>query len=87
MLTRHAEIRCAQRGIKNEVIDIIVSYGECRYRKGSAVYFLDKAAKQRAVASLDAGSRKIADRLNSYVVMTDEGRVITVAKRHKKLKW
>ncbi len=88
MYTRHAETRCQQRGIRSEVVDALMAYGRRRTRHGADVYFMDRATRERARADLgriDYG--RIADRLDAYLVVSDDGQVITAAKRLKRLKF
>ena len=88
MLTRHAEARCQQRGIRPEVVDVLMTYGRRRTRHGAEVCFMDRRARDRAQADLGSDDyRRIADRLDAYLVVSGEGEVITAAKRRKRLKF
>lgn len=87
MLTRHAEIRCQQRGIRADVIDAILAYGCRRRRHGADVYFMDHKAKARARAELGCQYAKVSDRLDTYLVVSDGGEMITAAKRLGRLKF
>ena len=73
-MSRHAEIRCQQRGIDREVIDTLVVHGRRRYLRGVAVYFMDKRGRF-AARRAPGGERynRIADRLDAYVVVSDDG--------------
>lgn len=88
MFTRHAEIRCRQRGIRPEVVDALMTFGRRRRRHGADVCFMDQDGRRRAEASL--GRRqfaRIADRLDTYVVISDEGSIVTAAHRQGRLKF
>ena len=88
MYTRHAETRCQQRGIRGEVVETLLDFGRCRTRHGAEVYFMDRAARERARTVL--GRRRysqVADRLDAYVVVGEDGQVITAAKRLGRLKF
>ncbi len=88
MYTRHAETRCQQRGIRSEVVDALMAYGRRRTRHGADVYFMDRTTRERARADLGRiGYGRIADRLDAYLVVSDDGQVITAAKRLKRLKF
>ncbi len=88
MLTRHAEVRCQQRGIRPEVVDVLMTYGRRRTRHGAEVCFMDRVARDRARADLGSDDyRRIADRLDAYLVVSGEGEVITAANRRKRLKF
>ncbi|MBA8907487.1 MULTISPECIES: DUF4258 domain-containing protein [Phyllobacteriaceae] len=87
MYTRHAETRCQQRGIKPEVIDAILAYGRRKRRFGADVYFMDSKARSRAMAELGRSYAKVSDRLNTYLVISDDGQMITAGKRLGRLKF
>ncbi|UVC19377.1 DUF4258 domain-containing protein [Mesorhizobium onobrychidis] len=87
MYTNHAEIRCQQRGIKAEVVDAILAYGRRKRRHGADVYFMDDRARARAEEELGRQYARLSDRLNSYLVMSDDGKIITAAKRTRRLKF
>jgi hypothetical protein len=86
-MTIHATSRCQQRGIRPEVVDALVTYGRRARRHGADLCFMDHAARRRARADLgpDAFAR-IADRLDTYLVIADDGAVVTAAKRLRRLK-
>ena len=88
MLTIHAEMRCQQRGIKQEVVDTILSYGRRGHHQGAQVYFMDKKARRHARADMGKSAyTRIADRLNTYLVVAGNEVVITAAKRLGRLKF
>lgn len=88
MYTNHAEARCQQRGIPRDVVETILAYGRRGYHRGAQVYFMDKSARRRARANLDRASyARVADRLNTYLVVSGDGAVVTVAKRLGRLKF
>lgn len=88
MMTRHAETRSQQRAIRTDVIDVLVGYGKSGHHQGAEVFYMDKAA--RAAVRRDLGEdvyRRLADKLGSYVVISPEGRIITVGRRTRRLKF
>jgi hypothetical protein len=88
MRTRHAATRCRQRGISEEVVDVLLTFGRHRYRHGAEICFLDRTGRRRAERSL--GRRqfaRVADKLNTYLVVSDEGSLITAAPRRRRLKF
>ncbi|MBZ9774020.1 DUF4258 domain-containing protein [Mesorhizobium sp. CO1-1-8] len=87
MYTRHAEARCQQRGIRPEVVDAILAYGRRCRRHGADVYFMDSRSRARAQDDLGRQYAQLADRLNTYLVMSDDGQMVTVAKRLGRLKF
>lgn len=87
-LSEHAVMRCQQRGISSEVVDVLLEFGQRRPRKGASVCFMDRASREEARRVL--GQRKfahISDRLNSYLIVSDDETVITAAKRTTRLKF
>lgn len=87
-MTHHAEARIQQRGIPYAAVDAILSYGRRRRHRGADVYFLDKQSRGRMAQAL--GSKvysKLERSLNSYLVVSDDGAVITAAHRLGRLKF
>ena len=76
--TAHGQARCRQRGIGQDVVEVLMEYGESGRHKGADVMFMDRQSRLRARRAL--GQRvyaRIADRLNAYLVISDEGRIIS----------
>ena len=48
MYTQHAQVRCQQRGISREIVDVLLSFGTYRYRHGAEVYYMDRLARDQA---------------------------------------
>lgn len=77
--SQHAGKRCQQRGIGNDVIDAVLAFGSVLFHGGSKKYYMDKRARERARREMDATEfRRIADRLNIYLVVSD-ATIVTVA--------
>lgn len=77
--SQHAGKRCQQRGIGTDVIDAVLAFGSIVDHGGSKKYYMDKRAHQRARREMDAAEyRRIADRLNIYLVVSD-ATIVTVA--------
>ena len=88
MLTKHAVTRCQQRGIPAEVVDVLLTFGRRRFRHGAEVCFMDQLGRRQAEKTLGRPRfAQIADKLNSYVVVSDEGRLITAAPRCRRFKF
>jgi hypothetical protein len=87
MYTQHALVRCQQRGISREIVDVLLSFGTYRYRHGAEIYYMDRAARDQASKVLGHSRyAKLADRLNTYIVVSPEGDLITAAPRRRRLK-
>ena len=87
-MTNHAQIRIQQRGIPAQAIEAILSYGKRKRHHGADVYFLDKPSRERLACSM--GQKvysKLERSLNSYLVVSDEGAIITAAHRLQRLKF
>ncbi|TXL70857.1 hypothetical protein FHP25_32655 [Vineibacter terrae] len=86
--TAHGAARCRQRGIQQEVVDVLLDYGRQGRHLGAEVIFMNKKARLHARREL--GERmfaRIADRLDAYLVVSDDGAIITGAQRLKRLKF
>ncbi|MBX6370198.1 MAG: DUF4258 domain-containing protein [Rhodospirillales bacterium] len=85
--TAHAQARCQQRGIRREAIERILDHGCAARVCGADSYFLDKMGRRRLRQDLGAhGFRAIERWLNAYVVVADDGQIITVAQRTRRLR-
>jgi hypothetical protein len=87
MYTIHAQTRCQQRAISPEVVDTLLAYGQSKRHAGADIYFLDKRARTRAAAALGERYKRMEKRLNSYLVVSDDGQLITAARRRTRLKF
>ena len=87
MYTAHAIARCQQRSISTEAVDALMAYGEIKRHKGADVYYLNKNSRARAAKALGGRYLAIEKALNSYVVVADDGAIITAAKRRQRLKF
>lgn len=87
MYTAHAQTRCQQRAIPHEVVDALLAYGERRRHHGADVYYLNRQARTRAAAALGERYKRIEKRLNSYLVVSDDGQLITAGRRRTRLKF
>lgn len=87
-MTSHAQARIQQRGIPLEAIDAILSYGKRRRREGADIYFLDRRSRGRMARALGKKTYTRLERsLDSYLVVGDDGAIITAAHRLGRLKF
>ena len=85
--TRHGGARAQKRGIPSLVIDWLMAYGRVARRRGADVYFFDHAGRKALRRSIGAPVyRRIADLLDAYAVVSDEGQIITTGWRYKRIK-
>jgi len=88
MKSIHAQTRLQQRAISEEAVDTLLAYGERRRRGGADIYFLNRRARSRVIAAL--GSKRynrLSRSLNSYLVVSDDGCLVTAAHRRRRLKF
>lgn len=87
-LTHHAVTRIQQRGIPHAAVDAILSYGRRRRHRGADIYFLDKKSRGQMAQAIGSKSySKLERSLNSYLVVSDDGAIITAAHRLGRLKF
>ena len=88
MHTAHAQARCQQRAIPIEAVETLLAYGETRRRHGADVYYLDKRSRTRVAQALGRlRYQRIEKVLDAYLVVSDEGDLITAGHRHQRLKF
>tara|TARA_R110000787_G_scaffold144870_1_gene258742 strand:- start:13 stop:279 length:267 start_codon:yes stop_codon:yes gene_type:complete len=88
MFTHHAEARMQQRGISHQAVDALMSYGEYRRHHGAEVCYLTKHSRTHMLK--DMGKRaflQLEKALDAYLVVSDEGAIITAGHRHHRLKF
>ena len=81
-ITKHAEVRCQQRGIKSDLLDLIVLHGEESTLPGGATgYFLRKKDKKNLVRKLKK-TIQLLDHLGGVqVVESVDGQILTAYHR------
>lgn len=90
--TRHATIRGQQRAIPPFIQSVLLDHGSRMHRHGAEVVFLDKAARKRLGREFggDRGGRTVERMLepwlNTYLVVAENDRVVTAARRIRRLK-
>ena len=88
MYTAHAQARLQQRAIPDEAVDTLLSYGERRRHHGADIYYLSKAARSRVAGALGKERyNRLHRSLDTYLVVSDDGRLITAAHRCRRLKF
>lgn len=88
MYTAHAQARLQQRAIPNDAVDAILAYGERRRHRGADVYFLTKSARSRIQSAIGKQCyNRLSRSLDTYLVVSDDGQLITAAHRQQRLKF
>ena len=86
-LSTHASRRAARRAIPPHAINLVLDYGAVQRVNGADSYFFDSAARRRLRRELDQdGWRHVERHLGLYAVVADDGRIITVARRRRRLR-
>ena len=86
ILTKHAAVRTQQRGISGDAISTILNYGHFNYTRGGAkTWSMNRLEKQFAKADLGQKYINIEKQLG-YLVISNEGVLITAAHSFKRLR-
>jgi len=86
VLTKHASVRTQQRGISGDAISTILNYGHFNYTRGGAkTWRMSKTEKLFAKADLGQKYINIEKQLG-YLIISDEGVLITAAHSFKRLR-
>lgn len=86
-LTAHAETRANQRGIRRETMALLLDYGVTRIRGGAEVIYMDQASRRKVREDLgDKAYARIERALDAYLVLAEDGSVMTCAHRRKSLR-
>ena len=84
-LTKHAQIRCSQRGISSMAIQTIFKYGHFNYIKGAKSWSMNR--QEKAFAKYDLGKEyKRIEKQLGYLIVSHDGTLITAAHTIKRLK-
>jgi hypothetical protein len=86
-LTQHAEVRMQQRGITPLILRSLLDYGATTHdHRGATIVYFDKRARSRLLRdSGRAGYRQVEKHLNAYAVVANDGSVVTVGRRNKRI--
>jgi hypothetical protein len=85
--TAHGRTRCQQRGVSDVVVDMIVSFGAEVRARGASKYYLDRKGRTRLARALGTDVvRRHERKLNCYVVISDDGMLITAAPRRRRVR-
>ena len=85
-LSKHAEVRMSQRGITNEMVNLIIRFGKAQFHEGCKIVSLNKKALKNL--QIQNVSQKIIDKIKAlYVVYRSRTKlIVTAAFRKKRLK-
>jgi hypothetical protein len=85
--THHAEDRLQQRGVPPFVIELLDRFGASARCQGAEKVFFDKQSRKALRRHLGGARslRLIEPWLDTYAVLSDEGVVVTVGHRQKRI--
>lgn len=87
-LTRHAEMRSNQRGIRRETMAVLMDYGVWKVNHGAEVVLMDQAGRRKAREAMGREAyARIERALDAYLVVGEDGCVVTCAHRRGKLRF
>lgn len=88
MNTRHASLRCRQRGIEPLTLELLARFGtEVHDGRGATVQYFDKASRRRMARAL--GHRavaRLAEWTGAFAVVSNDGAVITTGHRTQRMR-
>ena len=87
-LTHHAETRLAQRGIPPFILEFLCRFGATERCNDADKLFFDKRSRKQLKSHLGGARslRLIEPWLGAYAVLGDDGNVVTVGHRQKRIK-
>lgn len=87
-LTQHAVTRMQQRGINAQIVDFLLLCGtEVHDHHGATIVYFDKQARQRIQKQFGADQyRRLEQKLDAYAVVGDDGAVMTVGHRVRRIR-
>lgn len=84
-LTEHASARASQRGIPKAIIETIYMFGSERHAPGGAVRLtLDDASIHLAADGNARRQTQLERYRDTYLIVGDEGRICTVARKRRR---
>jgi hypothetical protein len=85
--TKHAAARATQRSVPPLVIELLLDYGAAERSLGAERIALNKRGRKRLARDIgSAAYEALRPLLDTYVVLSDDGPVVTVAKRTKRFR-
>ena len=79
LFSEHARVRCAQRGIDESLIGMVLAYGRAEYdHQGGRRCFLGQSEKRRIAREHPDMMRRYGRKLDLVVVMPAKGRQTVV---------
>jgi hypothetical protein len=76
-----------QRGITPTILESLLDYGALAYdHHGAMIVYFDKKARRRLLKNSGRVAYRVMEKqLNTYAVVADDGAVITVGRRERRI--
>lgn len=86
-ITQHANTRMQQRGISKDTIEFLFEYGAEYYGGNNMrVLYFNRDSRAKLLSNLPKNIKaRIGSQLNAYAIITDDGQIVTVGHRTKKI--
>lgn len=82
-LSRHAALRSKQRSMSPDIIDTVIDFGQERHAGGGCYsYAFTDRTWRRFVEQMGSNVRRLERARNAYVVVAENGIVVTTAWMH-----
>ncbi len=85
-LTRHAEHRMKNRGIRLDQVMVVATFGQSQPSHGATRYALDRRSRQLLAKTLPADQLRRLGSLDIVAVFADDGALITAAHRTQRVR-
>lgn len=87
MITHHAQTRMQQRALSQTVVEAILQFGEVERSHGADRYFMTKPTRRKLADAMGEPFARAHEReLDAYLVVADDGSLITCAHRTRRLR-
>lgn len=87
LCTKHAHTRMQQRCIRQRGVDAAIDYGSEHRTDDGYIYHLSKRVCRRLQRTLPpAEAREIMQLIDIYAVVSDDGQIITVGHRTRRIR-
>ena len=85
-ITKHAQMRMAQRGISLDMVKIIEGYGRTRCANGAEITDMDERSVRCYLREDPAPKRQAIERVKNVYYVTIDGWILTTARKNTSYK-
>jgi hypothetical protein len=79
-LSTHANKRMQQRGIKEQILDTLLAYGDYQHKCGADIYHASISACKEMIA--EGVNPQVMDKLNGLYAVVVNDTIVTVSHKH-----